>query len=159
MKISHILLAALAGLGFVLYPRNLADIPLGIRNNNPLNIEAREQWVGQVGDDGRFIIFETALHGFRAAGRIMRTKAARGVRTIESIISEWAPPKNDAGEHENHTESYINFVSSETGINRNAELAESSYPSVINAMVQMENGENPYSMDEIRQGFEWGFYG
>lgn len=152
-----LMFAALAG--FLFIPSSAALKPKGIRNNNPLNIEARENWVGQVGDDGRFVIFETALHGFRAAGRIMRTKARRGVRTIESIISEWAPPLNDHGEHENHTESYINFVADETGIPRDAVLADSAYPSVISAMVQMENGQNPYSMDEISQGFEWGFYG
>lgn len=131
----------------------------GIRNNNPLNIEAREQWLGQIGDDGRFIIFETPLHGFRAAGRIMKTKKGRGVRTIESIINEWAPPKNDEGEHENHTQNYINFVSEKTGFPADDILTDSSYPAVIAAMVQMENGQNPYTMSEIAQGFEWGFYG
>ena len=41
----------------------------GIRNNNPLNIEAGEN-CGAKGTDGRFVIFETAEHGIRAAARI-----------------------------------------------------------------------------------------
>ena len=148
----------LGGAALVALPSS-SNTPRGIRNNNPLNIEARESWEGQTGDDGRFIIFESALYGFRAAGRIMRTKARRGVRSIQAIISEWAPPKNDAGQVENHTENYINFVSSKTGIPASQQLSESDYPAVLAAMVQMENGQNPYTLGEIKQGFEWGFYG
>ena len=130
-----------------------SGVPRGIRNHNPLNIEAREEWVGQIGDDGRFIIFETPLHGFRAAGRIMRSKAKRGVRTIESIINEWAP------DNENHTQNYINFVSDKAGYPADMVLNDAAYPAVLSAMVTMENGQNPYTMDEIKRGFEWGYYG
>ena len=159
MKISHILIAALAAIGFVLYPKALSDKARGIRNNNPLNIEAGDDWIGLGGDDGRFAIFETALHGIRAAARVMRTKARRGVVTIREIISEWAPPTNGKGEHENHTENYINRVSEMTGIDVNTPLDSSTYPAVIAAMIRMENGENPYSDDLIKEGFQWGFYG
>lgn len=160
MKKSTISMLVIGALGAMFALPSSAPLkPKGIRNNNPLNIEARESWIGQIGDDGRFIIFETARHGFRAAGRIMRTKASRGVRTIESIISEWAPPKNDAGEHENHTVNYINFVSDKTNISANKTLSDLEYPAVISAMVQMENGQNPYTFDEIKSGFEWGYYG
>lgn len=159
-KSAKILIGAAMAAGFAaLVPASSPLTPKGIRNKNPLNIEARENWVGQVGDDGRFVIFETALHGFRAAGRIMKTKAGRGVRTIESIISEWAPPTNDEGEHENHTQSYIDFVSGKTGIPADTVLSAGDYPALISAMVTMENGQNPYTYDEIKQGFEWGFYG
>lgn len=143
------LLAVIGGI----YYMTTHNAPRGIRNNNPLNIEARENWVGQIGDDGRFIVFETPLHGFRAAGRILRTKAARGVRTIESIINEWAP------DSENHTENYIQFVSKETNIKPSKTLEAAEYPSVLAAMVKMENGQQPYPLDDIKKGFEWGFYG
>ena len=152
MKKSTLFMLVAGGAALAALPSS-SNTPRGIRNNNPLNIEAREQWLGQVGDDGRFIIFETALHGFRAAGRIMKTKKGRGVRTIESIINEWAPS------NENHTQNYINFVSEKTGFPADDILTDSSYPAVIAAMVQMENGQNPYTMSEIAQGFEWGFYG
>lgn len=158
MKKSTLAVLIVGGAALAALPSS-SNTPRGIRNNNPLNIEAREQWLGQIGDDGRFIIFETALHGFRAAGRIMKTKKGRGVRTIESIITEWAPPKNDAGEFENHTQNYINFVSNKAGFPADMVLSDSAYPLVLSAMVQMENGQNPYTMEEIAQGFEWGFYG
>lgn len=152
MKKSTLAMLIAGGAALAALPSS-SNTPRGIRNNNPLNIEAREQWLGQVGDDGRFIIFETPLHGFRAAGRIMKTKKSRGVRTIESIINEWAPS------NENHTQNYINFVSNKTGLPADDILTDSAYPAVIAAMVQMENGQNPYSIDEIAKGFEWGFYG
>lgn len=83
----------------------------------------------------------------------MRSKAKRGVRTIESIINEWAP------DNENHTQNYINFVSDKAGYPADMVLNDAAYPAVLSAMVTMENGQNPYTMDEIKRGFEWGYYG
>ena len=42
--------------------------PKGIRNNNPMNLEFRTsiQWRGQLGSDGRFVVFDTPLNGLRA---------------------------------------------------------------------------------------------
>ncbi|MEC4091152.1 virion protein [Pseudoalteromonas rubra] len=129
--------------------------PLGIRNNNPLNIEARERWLGAAGDDGRFVIFETPEHGIRAAGRILRTYALRhGRKTVNTIIARWAPPEDD-----NDTEGYIDFVANRAGVRPDKELTGDEYPRVLEAMIQMENGQQPYSMDTIKTGFEWGFYG
>ncbi|WP_010605415.1 hypothetical protein [Pseudoalteromonas maricaloris] len=128
--------------------------PKGIRNNNPLNIEKGEDWIGMVGDDGRFVIFETVEHGLRAAGRILRTYAFRhGRTTINGIISRWAPPS------ENKTQNYINFVSKRAGIPSDRPLAQAEYPKVMEAMIMMENGEQPYSMETIQRGFDWGFNG
>ena len=127
----------------------------GLRNNNPLNIEENgTEWVGRAGDDGRFVIFETVEHGLRAAGRILRTYATKyQLNTISGIVSRWAPPV------ENDTQNYINFVSQKTGIEQDQALTRETYPHVLAAMIHMENGSQPFSLDEIRQGFEWGFYG
>lgn len=127
----------------------------GLRNNNPLNIEENgTDWVGRAGDDGRFVIFETVEHGLRAAGRILRTYAKKyQLNTIAGIVSRWAPPV------ENDTQNYINFVSQKTGIAYDRPLTQETYPQVLAAMIHMENGSQPFSLDEIRQGFEWGFYG
>ena len=127
----------------------------GLRNNNPLNIEENgTAWEGKAGDDGRFVIFESVEHGLRAAGRILRTYATKyQLTTIAGIISRWAPPS------ENDTQNYINFVSNKTGIQADQHLTRSDYPQVLAAMIHMENGSQPFSLDKIRQGFEWGFYG
>lgn len=155
MKITHVLLAALAGLGFVLYPSKLSDAPRGIRNNNPLNIErTADAWEGMAGDDGRFVVFSAPFYGLRAAARILKNYAIKyQINTISGIVSRWAP------ENENDTANYINFVSHKAGVSPDAPLDDDSYPEVIAAMIHMENGENPYSMAEIKQGFEGGFYG
>ncbi|MEQ3528725.1 virion protein [Pseudoalteromonas sp. XMcav11-Q] len=126
----------------------------GIRNNNPLNIEAGENWVGLAGTDGRFAIFETAEHGIRAAARILRTYAFKyGIANIEGIISRWAPPV------ENDTANYIAFVSNKVGVDSKKPLSPEEYPKVIEAMITMENGQQPYSAEQIQRGFKWGFYG
>ncbi|WP_462172019.1 virion protein [Pseudoalteromonas xiamenensis] len=128
--------------------------PKGIRNNNPLNIKAGEQWLGLVGDDGTFAVFETAVHGIRAAGRLLRTYANEYKRnTIETIIQRWAPS------NENNTLAYIHFVSDKSGIAQDKVLTGADYPKVLAAMIHMENGEQPYAMAEIEKGFNWGFYG
>ncbi|BBN80455.1 hypothetical protein PA25_04400 [Pseudoalteromonas sp. A25] len=126
----------------------------GIRNKNPLNIEAGENWLGLVGTDGRFAIFESAEHGIRAAARILRTYAAKyGIADIAGIISRWAPPT------ENDTANYIEFVSKRVGVDSKKPLSPNEYSKVIEAMIVMENGEQPYTAEQIQRGFEWGFYG
>ncbi|GAP76759.1 structural protein P5 [Pseudoalteromonas sp. SW0106-04] len=127
----------------------------GLRNNNPLNIKySGDKWQGMTGTDGPFVVFETPKHGLRAAGRILRTYAhTHQLRDIEGIVSRWAPPS------ENDTQNYIEFVTTKTGLPRNQALDRDTYPQVLAAMIHMENGSQPFSLDEIRQGFEWGFYG
>ncbi|AXR03555.1 virion protein [Pseudoalteromonas piscicida] len=152
LETSHIITALIVlGIGVYMTTQQSAR---GIRNNNPLNIEAGENWVGLVGTDGRFAIFETAEHGIRAAARILRTYATKyGIVNIDGIINRWAPPT------ENDTANYIEFVSKRVGVDSQQPLSESDYPKVIAAMITMENGEQPYQPEQIQRGFEWGFYG
>ena len=129
--------------------------PKGLRNNNPLNIRvSADKWQGAMGDDGQFVKFETAKHGIRAAAKILKTYATKyQLHSINGIISRWAPPI------ENNTANYIAMVERRTGIDQHQKLGPEQYPNVMAAMIKMENGSNPFSIDEIRQGFEWGFYG
>ncbi|MFC3031355.1 virion protein [Pseudoalteromonas fenneropenaei] len=128
------------------------NTPRGIRNNNPLNIKTGENWLGLAGSDGPFVVFATSGHGIRAAGRILRTYSERHKRrTIRSIIERWAPPS------ENNTNAYIQFVAHKTGLDADRQLTLDDYPKLLDAMIQMENGQQPYSLNEIKQGFEWGF--
>jgi len=157
MKKSHIVLATAAIVGVALYPKTALtpELPRGIRNNNPLNIEENgTAWEGKAGDDGRFVVFSSPLYGIRAAARILRTYASKyQLNTIAGIVARWAP------ENENDTDNYIDFVSKKTGVDVNAPLNDETYPAVLAAMVYMENGNNPYSFEEIKQGFAWGFHG
>jgi len=132
----------------------------GIRNNNPMNIKESQaadiQWEGEhkIDLDPVFEEFQTPLYGLRAGARILRTYAQKyGRNTIALIIERWAPTS------ENDTANYTQFVSNQAQIPADKPLERAEYPRVMAAMIRMENGEQPYSMDDITKGFEWGFYG
>lgn len=118
-----------------------ATLPLGVRNNNPLNIEynKRNNWDGQLSNNGeRFARFKNPVYGFRAAAKVLRSYARQGFTTLEKMINRFAP------DHENNTNLYAKNVSDWTGIAQNqvvnvhddVELAK-----VIHAMSRMEVGQ------------------
>lgn len=82
----------------------------GIRNNNPLNIEAGAMWQGldeSNPTDGRFARFESPEYGIRAAVRILHTyRDEHGIDTVRDIITRWCPPEEPG----NDTEAYIDTV-------------------------------------------------
>lgn len=129
---------------------NLVREPRGIRNNNPLNIEwnSVNNWVGQTGSDGRFAIFDKPEHGIRAAAKILKTYAGRGVLTIEQIIGTWAPAT------ENNVENYVKFIEQKTGKNRREAIVKEfgDYVPMLAAMIHFENGKQPYPLSVIQAG-------
>ncbi|MGF1855337.1 structural protein [Vibrio anguillarum] len=120
----------------------------GIRNNNPANIEDNgTPWRGRMGNDGRFIIFDSPVNGIRALARILNTyKAKHGLNTIEGIINRFAPPV------ENDTNSYIAHAEKVVGVPRNMPLSPDKYPSLIKVIIKHENGVQPYSDEVINAG-------
>ncbi|MCW8330871.1 virion protein [Photobacterium sp. SDRW27] len=124
--------------------------PRGIRNNNPLNIEysKRNKWRGQVGTDGRFVIFEDDKYGFRAAARVLRSYQRRGINTIHSIVHTFAP------DNENESDHYANMVAQWTGYGKHQQLDvhnDDTAMVVIKAMARMEVGHS-YSTAEVMEG-------
>lgn len=84
--------------------------PRGVRNNNPLNIRKGSKWRGlALEQDQEFCTFIGMEWGVRAAVKILRHYARRGIHTISEIIQTWAPPL------ENNTNRYIQIVCSRTG--------------------------------------------
>lgn len=84
-------------------------IPRGIRNNNPLNIRRGSNWIGlsKHQTDPAFCQFDSMTYGLRAGFIIIRTYMTKyKLTTIHSIVSRWAPPK------ENDTDAYVKSVSS-----------------------------------------------
>jgi hypothetical protein len=133
--------------------------PRGIRNNNPLNIRENHKvdydWVGEslFDKDLDFEEFVSPVYGIRAAARILKNYRDKyDLNTVSGIINRWAPPI------ENDTQAYIESVADKVGINAHEPLAEVDYTRLISAMIYHENGQQPYSVDEIQQGFEMGFY-
>lgn len=129
-----------------------ASQPRGVRNNNPGNImKALERWQGETeGDDPRFSTFETPEAGIRAMGKTLLTyQQKHGLDTIESIISRWAPAT------ENDTRSYIAAVSRAVGLGPRQQIDltdASTLSAVTQAMIRVENGQQPYSDEQIAMG-------
>jgi hypothetical protein len=77
------------------------SVPRGIRNNNPLNIEAGDFTKGQpgfTGSDGRFAQFGSMDQGTAAANKLLDTYQNKyGLNTVGGIVNRWAPPgENDS---------------------------------------------------------------
>jgi len=83
-----------------------------ILNNNPGNIEfsTLNNWQGQIGRNGRFVVFDSLQNGFRALMVLLKNYMGNGFDTITKIITRWAPPV------ENDTAGYIQFLSNYTNI-------------------------------------------
>lgn len=121
----------------------------GERNNNPGNLN----YAGQSGASlespgGRFAKFQTAFDGLRAMSRQLMLYASRGINTVEGIISTWAPGS------ENDTGSYINAISKGLGVDSKAALNLQNpqvMSSLMNGIIQHENGRNVYSGELVNR--------
>ena len=130
--------------------------PLGLRNNNPLNIRKvkGQHWQGEIssprGEDGRglsFVHFSSLEYGLRAAFCILRTYRNKYKAVcIEDIITRWAPPT------ENDTRKYICDLCRLTGFGGKERLTESEWPKLVQAMARIECG-TVLSEDVILKGF------
>ena len=120
--------------------------PLGLRNNNPLNIRKvpGTHWKGELpqssspiggGREGAFVRFESIEWGLRAALCILNTYKRKYKATcIEAIIGRWAPSS------ENNTAEYIQGVCRLTGFGGKERLTEKDWPTLIRAMAMIESG-------------------
>lgn len=124
----------------------------GIRNNNPGNIRHGEKWQGlsDKQTDSSFCIFKTPEYGIRAMAKILLNYQKKyGLKTIKQIISRWAPP------NENNTQSYIKSVSLAVSVDPEEEISlnnKNIMMSLIKAIIKHENGEQPYSEQQILNG-------
>jgi len=122
------------------------NAPRGIRNNNPLNIEAgqfTQSQPGFAGSDGRFAKFATPEQGTAAAGELLARYGKQGISTISGVIGKWAPAsENDVG-------AYSAFVAQKLGVapGDTIDLNDPGTRSkLVSAMGEFENGR-PISAD------------
>lgn len=125
-----------------------ANVPRGIRNNNPGNIIASPfaTRMGATGvDDKGFAIFPDAASGERAAVSLLGVYGQQGLNTVEQIVSKWSPP-NAPGNTPQATQNYINFVSQQLGVAPGVPLNMQD-PQVLQriaaAKFKFENGPGP----------------
>ncbi|HHS9743008.1 TPA: hypothetical protein ACTW90_005492 [Raoultella ornithinolytica] len=121
---------------------------LGLRNNNPGNLRVAPNATGV---NRGFVTYDNSNDGLAAMARQLMLYGDRGNNTLNSMIHTYAPRS------ENDTQSYINSVSAATGFQpqqrmdlHNPEVLKS----VMAAMIQHENGAQPYSEDDIRAAIQ-----
>lgn len=132
--------------------RKRDNVPFGIRNNNPGNIEFHNQEgatrYSPKGDGkGRFAIFPSQEEGLYQIARQLQLYDKRGVSTIKGMITRYAPPSKD-GKIENDTQNYINWVSSQAGVPPDDKVDmtnERVVIALVKAIVRMEVGNAPYT--------------
>lgn len=124
------------------------DAPRGIRNNNPGNLSwlATNAYNGQIGRDGALAIYDTPQNGLRAMALELKNDYQRkGFKTIDALITEWAPP------HDNPTVAYINAVSRALSFPPSIDLPLNrvTWAKLVRAIIRQENAnQDPYS-DEL----------
>jgi hypothetical protein len=121
--------------------------PLGIRNNNPGNLN----FVGQAGASrsGRFAAFGSMAEGIAALDDQLRLYASRGNDTVRGIVSTYAPSS------ENNTGAYISAVSSALGVGADAHLNLNDanvLRNLISAITTQEVGAGQINVDQINAG-------
>jgi hypothetical protein len=115
--------------------RNNANLPRGIRNNNPGNIkDDGTAWQGKVGSDGVFIIFSDMGWGCRALAQSLVNMIAKGFNTVDLLIRQWSATDQDA---------YVANVSAAAGLDPNAQipLDTTTLAAIMRAIITQENGE------------------
>ena len=122
-------------------PRGGKEGVRGLRNDNPLNIrQGKSQWVGmrEKQTEKSFVQFKSRVYGYRAAFVLLKNYIGKGKDTIGKIIAKWAPSSDG-----NNTQSYINYVSSTTGINASHALRwedKEDLVVIVRSMAHMESG-------------------
>ena len=131
-----------------------ANLPLGMRRNNPGNLVAGAGYQGEISDGGRFALFETWPLGIRAMILLLRKYITSGSsypnncvttpqNTVALIIMQWAPKKSCGGDNADATvEKYIDYVAGRTGFGRNQILnaSQSTLLRLVKAMSFFEQG-------------------
>ncbi len=126
------------------FPRGSS--PLGLGNNNPFNLEYRSiGWIGEIGTDGRFSVFNTAENGIRAGMINVHTKMTRdGANTVRKLLTLLSPA------FENPLESFVTFVAHRLAVAPDQPLNYAQHIiGLSKAIIQFENGQQPFSDDEL----------
>lgn len=135
------------------------DLPRGIRNNNPGNVEhnSRNKWLGLAdpASDGRYCRFEHPQFGIRAMLWVLLTYQAKyRLKTIKQLIERYAPRQD-----KNATDEYIDYVAKKAGLKPTEAISLREFKTavaVVTAMIEFENGINqqyyPASLVETAVG-------
>lgn len=145
--------------GVLVMGGSAVKVPRGIRNNNPGNVRHGANWQGMAPDqpDSEFVKFIDARYGIRAMARILASYRNRGLVSINQIINTWAPPVGRDSQGNSYTQdssAYAKHVSKLLGISADVPLSWNvpQLADLIEAIIQHENGQQPYDRAVILEG-------
>ena len=122
---------------------------IGQRINNPFNIrQANQDFLGETGEESGFVSFESSPFGVRAADKVLTTYGRDyGINTIRGLINRFAPPS------ENDTRGYVNYISSQLGMDPDAEidLSDPDLRARILSPMAMLESRTELTPDQIQQ--------
>ena len=129
--------------------------PLGIRQNNPGNIERGAGFIGGIGTQGRYDTFDDPVFGIRAISRLADTYATNyGIDTPREFLSRYAPRSDNPDSFDN----YLRQLSADLGVSPDEEI-DFTNPTVkkvlIPSIIGFEQGadfKNYYSPEVIDAG-------
>ncbi len=125
----------------------------GLRNNNPGNIRNdKTKWQGEVipSQDKDFKQFKSIAWGYRAMFVVLNTyQKKHGLKTIEQMISRWAPPC------ENDTEAYIKAVARWSNIAADCPVTSTNHDQMVPIVAAMSRVENTEAaeMNDVEAGW------
>jgi hypothetical protein len=127
--------------------------PRGIRNNNPGNVERSNiQWDGSlpadqvqkvlgVPYDPKFEQMATPAYGVRMIGHVLKSYVARGLTNVDAIIRDYS---------ETDQEDYIANVAQALNVDPEQDFdVVAVLPAFATAIIQQENGQQPYELSDI----------
>lgn len=127
------------------------EIPIGIRLNNPCNIEiSNTPWRGKVSPSSHppYEEYDTPENGIRNGARNFLTSyRIHGNRTVLALIKRHAPASD-----KNPTEGYAAFVAKalQVGVEDEIDLERIAVlEPFVTAVIRFENSEQPYDQDLI----------
>lgn len=132
--------------------------PRGIRNCNPGNIRYGQPWEGMAADqrDPDFITFTDPVYGLRAIAKILLAYQQKdGCKSVADMVTRWAPPS------ENDTASYVAAVAAQMQVDpiAPATLNPATLGDFVAAIVQHENGQQPYPPSSFQRAVQMALSG
>lgn len=118
--------------------------PLGMRSNNPGNIQP----------GGKEAIYASPQEGIEKMSQLLSGPIYSGKNTVAQIISTYAPPKDSQGRVINNTPAYIADVAARMGVKPNQPLDRNDPETeamLMHSMIQHENGMQPYQQQKPAQ--------
>jgi hypothetical protein len=132
------------------------DLNRGLRNNNVGNITTlpNDTWEGQIGTDGKFVIFKDIAWGVRAwATNYYSQITKHGVSTLREYISGYAPASD-----QNAPDSYTQSVADYAGVDPDGSIPQDTetVKKILRGQIIVENGSEQAALvtdDDINEGF------